>query len=197
MNKKHTIVATVFLSGVLVTFGIFELVGPSAALAGAVDVQNEQSQAANAKLLQRMNQLESRLTAIEQRGPTTSSSTGSPGMTVPTTLSNTVLALQSAVASLESRVNQLVAEVATLQQGQQAQQAALQKLQTQFASLPKPVYSYCKDSHTLASSKGQVWACDPYICQGTACLKQCGMVSDCAMPNVCNQNGACIAPPNN
>ena len=72
--------------------------------------------------------------------------------------------------------------------------AKVNTLQSQISRLPKPVYAYCKDPHTLATSDGQTWACDPYICQGTQCLKQCASVSDCAAPYVCDQGGVCIAP---
>jgi hypothetical protein len=68
-------------------------------------------------------------------------------------------------------------------------------LQKEVAAQPKPVYSYCKDAHTLASSNGQTWACDPYNCQGTACLKQCGQVTDCMSPFVCDSGGACVKAP--
>lgn len=103
--------------------------------------------------------------------------------------------LKMEVATLQSSLKAQQDQISTLQQGLQAQQAALQKLQTQFAAVPKPVYSYCKDPQTLASSSGQVWACSPYICQGTACLKQCSQVSDCVSPYVCNAGGVCVSPP--
>lgn len=50
----------------------------------------------------------------------------------------------------------------------------------------------CVDDHTLKDAKGAIQDCGVYTCQGNACLKACGSISDCTAGNVCDENGACV-----
>ncbi len=65
-------------------------------------------------------------------------------------------------------------------------------LQSQVEKSPKPISYYCKDMQTLVSTNGKSWSCGQYICQGSACLKQCATARDCINSAACNPNGECV-----
>jgi chaperonin cofactor prefoldin len=139
MSKQVADLTTISICCGLATMGLVALAGPSSAFARDLGAQPEQGQTSNAVLLQRMSQLEYRLATIERQRAALPPTASPPSMMTGATSGQTLLALQSAVATLEARSSQLQAQVSTLeaqvsalQQGLRAQQAAFQDLQTQY-----------------------------------------------------------------
>jgi hypothetical protein len=58
------------------------------------------------------------------------------------------------------------------------------------------VASTCRDDQTVVSPTGTTTNCAPYKCADGRCKDLCASVFDCTSPNVCNQGGACVPPPN-
>jgi hypothetical protein len=51
-----------------------------------------------------------------------------------------------------------------------------------------------KDGHTAVDPAGNRTECSPYACSSGTCATSCMSVDDCAVPNVCDPTGHCIAP---
>lgn len=51
------------------------------------------------------------------------------------------------------------------------------------------------DGDVVVSPDGTTRDCAPYTCREAACLERCTSVDDCTAPSVCDESGACVAPP--
>jgi hypothetical protein len=52
----------------------------------------------------------------------------------------------------------------------------------------------CRDERTVVAPDGTSADCAPYRCEAGACNAACESALDCVHPNVCDADGACVAP---
>jgi TolA-binding protein len=106
MNNRHTIIATGFASGMLVAPAVFGLAEASAA--------------------------DQYARPLPAQGP--NAGPASPAIAITPTLNTELAWLQQQITTLQSQLSQAQTQIAALQQQQQTQAAAFQKLQTAFAN---------------------------------------------------------------
>jgi N-acetylneuraminic acid mutarotase len=54
----------------------------------------------------------------------------------------------------------------------------------------------CDGNHTITGTMGDKLDCAPLKCEPSGvCKMKCASVDDCVTPNVCDESGACVAPP--
>ena len=100
------------------------------------------------------------------------SAEGSPVAVAP----NSGIAHVTVPASVQQQLNEQQKEITSQGKELESLQESVKSLEEKIAKIPKPISSYCKNSNTLASTDGKTWSCQPFICEGSACLKQCASV---------------------